>query len=173
MSNTSNSKIDENYVWSNKQHIITNKLCIYHDKMLFIKDTYHRDISKIYFIEIMDQDITLNDIGFVKSFTIDKLNHQGKCINAKLTYGIKSDKRWRKTKKCQRDTQCTHLFNINTISNIINGDYKHDICNNNTKIGILAINQINELWYIFCDKIYIEDNQVMETTIDRWKEKIK
>ena len=60
-------------------------------------------------------------------------------------------------------------FDINTISNIINGDDKHDISNNNTKIGIYTFNHFNESWYIFCDKIYIEDNQVMETTIERWK----
>ena len=86
LSSGSDIRIDENYVWSNKQHITTNRLYIYHDKMLFIKDTYHPDISKIYFIEIMDQDITLNDIGYIKSFTIDKLNHQDKCTNAKYTY---------------------------------------------------------------------------------------
>ena len=39
-----------------------------------------------------------------------------------------------------------------------------------TQIGIYTINQFNELWYIYCDKIYLKNKQVMETIIKRWKE---
>ena len=98
MSNTSISENDANYVWSNKQHIISMNLKIYHVNALFIKDTYNPDISKIYFIEILDQDNTLDNIGYLKSFTIQQLQNQNTCTNIKNTSGIKVDESLRQTK---------------------------------------------------------------------------
>ena len=137
--------------------------------MLFIKNIYSPDISGIYFIEIIDQDITLNDIGYLKSFKIDKLHNRNTCTNTINTFSIKVEESLKQSGKYHSNIPCTPIFDTSMISNIINSDYQHDISNNNAKVRIYTINCFNELWYSYCDEIYLTDKQVMETKIQRWK----
>ena len=65
------------------------------------------------------------------------------------------------------------LVDSEIINNIVidNGDaQQHDLYNNDTKIGNYkcSISNQYEIWYVYCDITYINNNKLMEMNIKRW-----
>ena len=157
------------YVWSNKQHILMIKILFDTNNIEFIECINTDKNAQLDFI-ILLYDI-LNDDDIIKriSFTFhhdpnyvcqgNHLNNEtgnGETHLANILYPPKSN--------CLK----SHIINEIILDN--DDDQQHDICNNNTKIGSYKCGNLNqhELWCIYCNTTYVNNERIMEINVKRW-----
>ena len=159
---------DNQYVWSQRQHISIANIITETNDIEFIKCIDTADETRFEFLTLTENPLTYDNIiekiliSFQPSQHLNQCNH----IPNDLIYD-----------NGQPDRIMGILHNKVVESEVINNivlnnddDQQHDICHNNTKIGNYKCNNTNqyELWYVYCDTTHVNNNKLMEINIKRW-----
>ena len=161
------SNHNSQYVWSNKQHVLMKNIFINKNNIEFIKCINNMKDNLLDFIIIYNEGNDNNNIKQI-SFTFQ---HDQKYL---LQFNDLNDTIVNNNIQLADTLDPPKIVQPKSfeISNIIldnDDDLQHDIYSTNTKIGTYKCNDINlhELWYVYCDTTYVENNSVMEINIKR------
>ena len=169
MSLNINHPKDNQYVWSQKQHILIANVIVETNNIEFIKCINTDDETQFQFLTLTYDRLFNNYIIHKIAFSFQLNQHylnNGKYIHDGPVYANQPF-------SYILDSVNNTLVQSEIINNIIleNGDdQQHDLSHYGTKIGNYkcSISNQYELWHIYCDTIYVNNNKVMEMYIKRW-----
>ena len=156
------------YVWSNKQHILMTNIIINPNDIEFIKRVNTIEDAQIDFITFVYDHINNDDIIQRISFSFHHdQQHLNQSSHSKHETVIDNDQLIHTLNPLKSKTLKSEVINKFVLDN---DDQQHDICHHNTKICSYKSSNSNqcELWYVYCDTRYIDNDEVMEINIKRW-----
>ena len=160
---------DNQYVWSQRQHIFIANIVVETNDIEFIKCINTADETQFQFLTLTNNQLTYDNI--VEKILISFQPNQ---LQLNQCNQIPDDPIYDNSQPdCIMGELNNKVVQSEVINNIIlnnNDEQQHDICYNNTKIGNYKCNNTNqfELWYVYCDTTYVNNNKLMEINIKRW-----
>ena len=166
-----NSHLSHNnqYVWSNKQHVFITDVRFNPYNIEFVKRVNTVEDSQMDLITLVYDHINNDNIIQRISFSFQHVQQHS---NPSNQFHHKLSSCNNQLKQFPHSPKIMPLKPdvINTVVLDNNDDRQHDIFHHDTKLGRYKLSNStqNELWYVYCDTRYIDNNKVMEINIKRW-----
>ena len=160
---------DNQYIWSQQQHILIANIIIETNNIEFIKCINTTDETQFEFLTLTHNQLSYDNIIQKISISFQpSQNYLNKGIHIQDVpiYDINPPVGI----LCSLNNKLAESGIINNIVLDNGDDQQHDLCHINTKIGNYKCSNSNqyELWYVYCDTTYVNNNKLMEMNIKRW-----